>query len=371
MDSSVFRKYVDIIHAAYISQLKEDVDSAPVSQDAQGLPIGYVKTSISVKQGVSEKRAQYSDEYKRPTQYKLIRIVPDLKQIAAGPNGSVYIVRPKHHRQTIHFSINSMMTEHGQGDWTKMPIAIIADMKEMGQPGQINFQDTWYYTDKNNRLNLGHPVILAPTGTQAPQGVKLTYYSGSLQDAVEAQLEKSGIQLLDLHAHGVSTFSNRRNMSDRSIDTRQEVDAALKTYGYDPKTPRGAHFWSPDKDLEDHLTRLKLIRDFINSGADTKTQTFRSIENTDGLSQGNIVAATQSGIKAADATIQRANQVLRGYDLGGQRIPPVTDPRNQVHIQKIIKISQAYKRLFQNIATKNTKSPNPAQQISQAKQLGV
>lgn len=51
MDSSFFRKYADIIHAAHIKQLKEDVDGAPVSQAElanlykQGKPVHFLKNT--------------------------------------------------------------------------------------------------------------------------------------------------------------------------------------------------------------------------------------------------------------------------------------------------------------------------------------
>jgi hypothetical protein len=306
----------------------------------------------------------YTKHYRRPSTYRLIRVIKNLNELVAGKDGSVCIVRDKRHRQSIHFTINGPVSDHSQGSWDNDPFVIIADPKELGQPAVVNYQDTWYFTDKNNRLNLGHPIIIAPAGAGAPPGIKLTYYSGkdtederdTRDDAVERELKMHGIQMMDMEAHGAD-FGEIDSYAPGgpSPDPRKEVDAFLAAHNFNPNTRRGPHFYNPETDIEDYLNEMAALLEFLKGIPEEKSRYKGYLRRTGAYYNyiNNPRAYAPQAVKHADERIESCKEYLippKNDDPAYRRTDYSGDTQLIEHIKRAIKIIQAYKRLFQRIA---------------------
>lgn len=129
--------------------------------------------------------------------YRYVRVQDDLHGMHADGDGRLVLTcAPDATRNTMHFAINGVVSDHAYGRFNthrdgalKGKVVIIADPQEMGVPAGFNQADTWFRmgAQKNDDgtltrdLNAGHATIVVPEGTSVPGGVNAVFYDGSIE----------------------------------------------------------------------------------------------------------------------------------------------------------------------------------------------
>ena len=152
-----------------------------------------------LKQGVTE-----SNLNEAPAGgYRLVRVVDGLDNIQANGDGSLTaIARYNGHsqRNTLHFTVNSMVGDHNMGKFPGKYV-IIANPAEMprDQAAGARAEDTWYRFNNEGEINLGRAIVLAPEGSSVPNGIKAEYYKGDRSTAIDTAFKQMNVGF-----HGVA-----------------------------------------------------------------------------------------------------------------------------------------------------------------------
>lgn len=230
--------------------------------------------------------AQYP--YQSPVKdWRLIRVQDGFWGIEPKPDGTVALNKKGQVRKTVHFTINGSVSSHAFGNWDNSGVIIIADPKQIrAQPSSVGFADTWYHVDRNDELNIGQPIILAPAGLQAPQGLKVTTYSGSRKEALNKTLESLGIKPLAINAHSAD-FSGAydKNVNTRpgapidvrdqfsGIDPYRELDIMKQKSGIHPSLPnQSKHYYTKDTAYESAVSWARAAAEIIKTNGITKRE---------------------------------------------------------------------------------------------------
>ena len=229
--------------------------------------------------------AQYP--YQSPVKdWRLIRVQDGFWGIEPKPDGTVALNKKGQVRKTVHFTINGSVSSHAFGNWDNSGVIIIADPKQIrAQPSSVGFADTWYHVDRNDELNIGRPIILAPAGLQAPQGLKVTTYSGDRKEALNKTLESLGIKPLAINAHGAD-FSGvyDKNVNTRpgapidvrdqfsGIDPNRELDAMKQKSGIHPSLTNRKHYYTKDTSYEVAVSAARKAAEIIKTNGITKRE---------------------------------------------------------------------------------------------------
>lgn len=128
---------------------------------------------------------------------RYVRVQDDLHGARAGDGGVFFPYQRQDDRNTMHFSVNSIVTDHTygafnvnkQGDLTGK-ILIITDPQGAPAPSGLNQVDTWFRMNLQNHpqsgqvqrgLALKSPTIIAPEGTPDVPGATMIHYDGTMQ----------------------------------------------------------------------------------------------------------------------------------------------------------------------------------------------
>jgi hypothetical protein len=135
--------------------------------------------------------------------YRLVRVVDGLDNIQANGDGSLTaIARFNGHsqRNTLHFTVNSMVGDHNMGKFPGKYV-IIANPAEMprDQAAGARAEDTWYRFNNEGEINLGRAIVLAPEGSSVPNGIKAQYYKGDRGTAIDTAFKQMNVGF-----HGVA-----------------------------------------------------------------------------------------------------------------------------------------------------------------------
>lgn len=263
--------------------------------------------------------AQYP--YESPVKdWRLIRVQDGFWGIEPKPDGTVALNKKGQVRKTIHFTINGSVSSHAFGNWDNSGVVIIADPKQIrAQPSSVGFADTWYHVDRNDELNIGRPIILAPTGLQVPQGLKVTTYSGDREEALNKTLESLGIKPLAINAHGAN-FSDvyDKNVNTRpgapfdvrdqfsGIDPNRELDIMKQKSGIHPSLSSRKHYYTKDASYERAVSAARKAAQIIKTNGITKRE-----------GQKDWVVSFPRKLSSGDMTeysIDIKNEVLNGLE---------------------------------------------------------
>lgn len=135
--------------------------------------------------------------------YRLVRVVDGLDNIQANTDGSLTaIARFNGHsqRNTLHFTVNSMVGDHNMGKFPGKYV-IIANPAEMprDQAAGARAEDTWYRFNNEGEINLGRAIVLAPEGSSVPNGIRAEYYKGDRSTAIDTAFKQMNVGF-----HGVA-----------------------------------------------------------------------------------------------------------------------------------------------------------------------
>jgi hypothetical protein len=173
----------------------------------------------------------------------LVRVVPSFAGITSNENGEVIFYRDDTRkrsegegnelaplRKTIHFVVNGVVGDHAFNSWDNAGIVIIADPSQIkAKPQTTRLEDTWYMVDRNNELNVGRATILAPTGLDIPDDMRnasIKTYNGTPKDAVKSILDKEGIEMLRIGAHGAESESENFDSSNKGENLFKRLQAS-------------------------------------------------------------------------------------------------------------------------------------------------
>lgn len=145
---------------------------------------------------------------------RLVRVQDELHGASADAQGLVLPYnKPDGSRNTLHFSVNSIVSDHAYGSFNENPdgsikgkVVIIADPAELPQAAGLGQVDTWYRlsAEENSEgavrrfLPVGHAVVVAPRGTSIPEGVQAVFYEGGIESRdqkVSEVLQSAGVEI--------------------------------------------------------------------------------------------------------------------------------------------------------------------------------
>ena len=231
--------------------------------------------------------------------YRLVRVVDGLDNIQANPDGSlIATARYNGHsqRNTLHFTVNSMVGDHNMGKFPGKYV-IIANPAEMprDQAAGARAEDTWYRFNNEGEINLGRAIVLAPEGSSVPNGIKAQYYKGDRATAIDTAFKQMGVGF-----HGVagtdSVIGIRNDEYHKDFSTQYgtgatqggQHDGSLEGYlesiparlqGYLGHLQKSIHY-APPGERETFVTSyaneiIDNYRDDINKWAQAHPQEFK------------------------------------------------------------------------------------------------
>lgn len=173
----------------------------------------------------------------------LVRVVPSFVGITSNENGEIIFHRDDTRkrsedvgnefaplRKTIHFVVNGVVGDHAFNSWDNAGIVIIADPTQIKvKPQATRLEDTWYMVDRNNELNVGRATILIPNGMNIPDDMRnasIKTYSGSSHDAVKSILDREGIEMLRIGAHGAESESKNFDSTNEGKNLFKKLQAS-------------------------------------------------------------------------------------------------------------------------------------------------
>lgn len=194
----------------------------------------------------------------------LVRVVPSFVGITSNENGEIIFHRDDTRkrpddvgnefaslRKTIHFVVNGVVGDHAFNSWDNAGIVIIADPKQIkGKPQVTRLEDTWYMVDRNNELNVGRATILIPNGMNIPDDMRnasIKTYSGSSHDAVKSILNREGIEMLRIGAHGAESESKNFDSTNEGKNLFKKLQAS--NWNDDDNMPHSQSFASYVEDI--------------------------------------------------------------------------------------------------------------------------
>jgi hypothetical protein len=129
---------------------------------------------------------------------RFVRVQDDLYGMHVDSNGDLILHRDdrKYNRNTTHFAVNGVVGNHAEGTFDGA-ITIVADPGQMDVPSGLRQEDVWFHNDARGNLNVDKATVLAPFGTDLPQGVNSVFYDpsadGGRNGAVNRYLETQGV----------------------------------------------------------------------------------------------------------------------------------------------------------------------------------
>jgi hypothetical protein len=151
-----------------------------------------------------------------------------------------------HNRNTCHFAVNGLVTDHAYGKFDGS-IALIVDPMQAGTPSGFGQADVWFHHDADQNLNVGRAVVVAPAGTFLPPGAAAIFYDpdepDALQNAVNRHLVDVGIEPKNI---GINGWIG----DDIGEHDRWRVDMGSRLYGADAER---IHLGQHDGSLDDEI----------------------------------------------------------------------------------------------------------------------
>ena len=206
---------------------------------------------------------------------RLIRVIPSFAGVTSNKSGDIIFHRNESRkrvadeghklataRKTIHFAVNGIVGDHAFNTWENAGIVIIADPAHIHTKPQVTrLEDTWYLVDRNDELNIGKALVFVPDGVDIPEDMKnaeIKTYSGKPKDIVKSVLDREGIEMLFIGAHGAES-----NNSD--FDGTKESSALFNKLGAsnwddDSNTP---HSYSFASRIEYVMMTIREIEQFL------------------------------------------------------------------------------------------------------------
>jgi hypothetical protein len=245
---------------------------------------------------------------------RLVRAQPDLQGIGRD-EGGIYIYRyNKAQRNTVHFTINGIVSSHLGGNWDKAGVVIIVDIRNVeGHPVKVNLVDTYYHLDQQGKLYLKNPVIFAKPGIANPLNLPVITNTTDNKTAVENYLENQGIHPLQIGNHYPINYS---------VGNRQKEKEIADKYGIPGETGLGLHAGSYESVLETYM-----LKDFNEAIALLKQA--QQGQNTTGEAR-----------KIAQRAIKDAEEYMQKYPQFGQRASAYLN-RIKTSFQRIIALADS------------------------------
>lgn len=201
---------------------------------------------------------------------KYIRIQSNLHGLYTNENEDIILpLKRDTGRNTLHFAINSVVTDHNMGKFNydkngnfKGKIAIISDPSELPLPSGLKQVDTWFrlentYNPNSEKeekgLNIGKSIIVAPTGTELPKGVKAIFYDGTIENrnyVISEYFKENNIKL--------NECGEKKWIGFEGNEHEWEKEQAKKVYGELSKfVSHDLHMNTLDNNLEDNINAVK------------------------------------------------------------------------------------------------------------------
>lgn len=185
-------------------------------------------------------------------------------------------------RNTMHFTVNSIVSDHAYGNFNvkdgelKGKVVIVADARDMPPPAGWGQVDAWWRLRSEpaadgtmqRSLPVGNATIVAPAGTEVPQGSKAVFYTGGIEardTAVAKVVAEQGVQL---ERNG---FWSWQSSGANTLDQWQRETTSAVWPGKEQHIFLGPHSASLDETLETYSLRggLKALRDGERLHADS------------------------------------------------------------------------------------------------------
>lgn len=179
------------------------------------------------------------------TQHRFVRVQDELHGLHVNQDGDMVLVlgeKPasaqgiKSKRNTVHFCIDGVVSDHANGSWTGDNIVIIADPATAPIPAGCITEDTWFLT-QDRKLNLGrNAIVLMPDGVEASDipNTRTIRYDASApnarEKAVEQYLTSIGIQYQHMTTHG---WDSLKTANGESRENQPIIQIHREIYGSD------------------------------------------------------------------------------------------------------------------------------------------
>lgn len=309
------------------------------------------------KQQQNLKKIDKKYPYQSPIKnYRLVRVQDGFWGIEPQSDGTVALSKRGQVRKTVHFTINGSVGSHLFGNWDNSGVVIIADPKEIKMPpSAVAFEDTYYNVDRNDQLNIGRPIILAPAGLPVPEGLKVTTYSGDRAEALNKTLQSLGIEPLIIHAHGTdleATYGKAKtrpgapfDIYDRvdRFDQRRELDLMKQQSGINPSVERVKHYYTKDSTYESAVSVANFAQKEILANGITKNANVKDwvIKFTD-------KKGIEDSLSVDTDIINPLSNTLRGFRaaLEKDKLKPTWNQDQYIYYARVIKTTSNLLRRF-------------------------
>lgn len=272
-------------------------------------------------------------------------------------------------RNTLHWSVNSIVNDTPYGAFNvsrdgdfKGRIVVIADPKDMPIPAGWNQVDAWWRLrgerDADGRLHRSLPVgdatIVAPVGTQVPEGAKAVFYDGGIEARDAAVKQVFAEQGADFHQGNFWGWTGHGQLHE---DWQRETAARLWP-GQEQHIHLGAHQGSLDHQLE-NATLAGYVQAMKEHG--------RLYDHASGAQEPYVDVMS----RRADAAREDVHRLLTQVATPAER--PLIEAHYQDQLQRIDRQLQDGRDLDQKLiallqpapAAEGRKVPPPLQEVNQ------
>lgn len=178
-------------------------------------------------------------------------------------------------RNTLHFAVNSIVSDAPHGKFNvsadgelKGRVVIVADPRQMPAPAGWGQVDSWWRLrgqpgadgQLQRTLDVGEATIVAPKGTQVPQGAKVVFYEGGVEARNAAVQQVFAERGVPIHQ---GNFWGWEGTGQKQDEWRQETAAALW-----PANKQHIHL-GPHSGSLDHELENATLRGMVQSMKDT------------------------------------------------------------------------------------------------------
>ena len=201
-------------------------------------------------------------------------------------------------RNTLHFTLNSVVQDHAYGKFSESSIAIIGNLKETANNNKINGlspADTWIF-QKDGKVSIPNPTLIVPDNMSLPKDVKeninVVVYKGSenieqnyknLNKAIETHFEKESLPFKEINFQ--TWIGTNINEKDQTLISKE--------LGFNGVLPTN-HASSRDGLMEESYAMITSLENDIKDNVKLYTEsTGLQIPITDKLDQVNQMVKNQ------------------------------------------------------------------------------
>lgn len=193
-------------------------------------------------------------------------------------------------RNTMHFTLNSVVKDHAYGNFDESKFAFIANLSQTSQENSISGvspADTWFHA-KDNKIVLPNATLIAPDTANIPEHIAnsnvniIRYQEGATpeetlanrNDAIKLELSDREVPFRTADMYGWSGHAF-------NIEDHKKLSAS---FGHEDNVLPTNHASSLDGDLEQSFAKLKVLQeDLVNGEKEYRTNSGESILTVDAL----------------------------------------------------------------------------------------